>query len=467
MVANAGYKAYATGDVLTAAQVQYNLQNQTVMYFATSAARTTALSGVTVEGMVTYIPANGLEYYNGSAWITLSTGGDITGVAAGKGLSGGGTTGDVTVSLATTAKGDLVAGTGASTAAALTVGTDGTTLVADSSTSTGLRYTAGTVQANPVLNSAMQIWQRGTSFATTAATYTADRWYAALASAGTVSRQVTNDTTNLPFIQYCARFARTASSSSTTALELSQSLETVNSIPFAGKTVTYSFYARAGANYSPTSGNLQVLLKTGTGTDQNVSTGYTGSTSAINSNVVLTTTWQRFSVTASLASTTTEIGLMLSASVTGTAGASDYFEVTGVQLDIGNIALPFRTYAGTVQGELAACQRYLPVIGGQYDSLLGFAYSTTGCQFTIPFQVVPRVTPTGISLVGTVSDWRVGNTGFSAGAPTAITWNAGGTHSATINTTTTVGTPTIANTNPVYLQAQTTTGLILFTGCEL
>ena len=71
MTANAGYHAYATGDVLTAAQVQYNLQNQTVMYFATSSARTTALGAVLVEGMVTYIPANGIEYYNGTAWTAI------------------------------------------------------------------------------------------------------------------------------------------------------------------------------------------------------------------------------------------------------------------------------------------------------------------------------------------------------------------------------------------------------------
>jgi len=74
MTANAGYHAYATGDVLTAAQVQFNLQNQTIMYFATAGARTTAIAAVLVEGMVTYIPANGIEYYNGSVWITLAAG---------------------------------------------------------------------------------------------------------------------------------------------------------------------------------------------------------------------------------------------------------------------------------------------------------------------------------------------------------------------------------------------------------
>jgi hypothetical protein len=74
MTANAGYHLYNTGDVLTAAQVQFNLQNQTVMYFASSSARTTAIGAVLVEGMVTYIPANGIEYYNGTVWIALAAG---------------------------------------------------------------------------------------------------------------------------------------------------------------------------------------------------------------------------------------------------------------------------------------------------------------------------------------------------------------------------------------------------------
>jgi len=101
MTANAGYHLYNTGDVLTAAQVQFNLQNQTVMYFATASARTTAIGSVTVEGMVTYIPANGLEYYNGTAWTGVSNPGDITAVntAVTSGLTGGATSGSVDLSL--------------------------------------------------------------------------------------------------------------------------------------------------------------------------------------------------------------------------------------------------------------------------------------------------------------------------------------------------------------------------------
>jgi len=102
MTANAGYHLFTTGDVLTAAQVQYNLQNQTIMYFASSAARTSALSGVVVEGMFSYLAdTNSTEYYDGAAWQSISNPGDITGVTAGTGISGGGTSGTVTVSIDT------------------------------------------------------------------------------------------------------------------------------------------------------------------------------------------------------------------------------------------------------------------------------------------------------------------------------------------------------------------------------
>jgi hypothetical protein len=85
-MAGAGYKLFATGDVLTAAQVNTYLMQQTVMVFASSAARTTALSGVLAEGMVSYLQdTNSLEVYDGSAWVGAT--GDITALTAGTGIS--------------------------------------------------------------------------------------------------------------------------------------------------------------------------------------------------------------------------------------------------------------------------------------------------------------------------------------------------------------------------------------------
>jgi hypothetical protein len=102
-MAGAGYKLFATGDVLTAAQVNTYLMQQTTMVFASSAARTTALSGVIAEGMLSYLTdTNALQYYDGAAWQDVSNPGDITGVTAGTGLTGGGTSGSVTLAIDST-----------------------------------------------------------------------------------------------------------------------------------------------------------------------------------------------------------------------------------------------------------------------------------------------------------------------------------------------------------------------------
>jgi hypothetical protein len=101
-MAGAGYKLFNTGDVLTAAQVNTYLMQQSVMVFADSAARTTALSGVLAEGMLSYLQdTNAVEKYDGSSWVAIAAG-DIEGVTAGTGLSGGGTSGTVTLAIDST-----------------------------------------------------------------------------------------------------------------------------------------------------------------------------------------------------------------------------------------------------------------------------------------------------------------------------------------------------------------------------
>jgi hypothetical protein len=215
---------------------------------------------------------------------------------------------------------------------------------------------------NGIINSGMNVAQRGTTFtSTTGATYTLDRWqgYRTASAAYNISQQSTADTTNLPFIQYCARVGRPSGNTATNIVFYVQTMETVNSRQFSGKTVTLSFYARAGANYSAASNALGCEVVTGTGTDQNAITGFTGAASAFSQNNTLTTTWQRFTITGSIASTSTQLGLNFYYTPVGTAGANDYFEVTGVQVEVGSQASPFiPAGGGSPQSELAMCQRY-------------------------------------------------------------------------------------------------------------
>lgn len=107
------YHLFSTGEVLTAANVNSYLMNQTVMVFASAAARTTALSGVLAEGMISYRTDSHItEYYNGTAWVPIG--------------------------VSVTTKGDLQ--TFDTAANRLAVGVDGQTLVANSASSTGLAW---------------------------------------------------------------------------------------------------------------------------------------------------------------------------------------------------------------------------------------------------------------------------------------------------------------------------------------
>jgi hypothetical protein len=318
------------------------------------------------------------------------------------------------------AKGDLIAASANDTPARLAVGNNGETLVADSSTSTGLRYTAGTVQSNPVINSAFQIAQRGTSVSVAANTsaYTLDRWQTSTGAnqACTIARVATGDTTNLPFIQYAMRYQRNSGQTGTSGQSTYQSMESVNSIPFSGKTVTISVYARKGADYSATSSILQFNLVNGTGTDQSIYSGLTGQNTVSSNNMTLTTTWQRFTYTGTVPTNSTQLAIGFGFQFQGTAGANDYFEVTGVQIDVGSVALPFRTNAETIQGELAACQRYYyRWTGGAVNFQSGLAVSTSAIWYFINPKVTPRVAPTSIENSG-LNVYNVNSaTGYSSG----------------------------------------------------
>ena len=145
MAAGLGFKTFVSGDVLSAGDVNGYLM-QGVLVFASAAARDAAITSPQ-EGQFAYTKdTNGLWYYDGAAWVASGATGDIEGVTAGIGISGGGTSGTVTVtnSMATAidAKGDLVAGTGSDAFSRLAVGANNTVLTADSAEATGMKWAA-------------------------------------------------------------------------------------------------------------------------------------------------------------------------------------------------------------------------------------------------------------------------------------------------------------------------------------
>lgn len=214
---------------------------------------------------------------------------------------------------------------------------------------------------NVAINGDFKVWQRGTSGAGATGAgaglgYMADRWRlarGAYVTGATVSRQLAS----LDGFQYCARVQRDSGNTSTNAIYYTQAVETVNSLPFANGQITYSFYARKGADFA---GSITASVQSGTATDQSnwPNTAPTGQVSIISYSFAasLTTSWQRFTRIGTVSATATQLFFGFSWTPSGTAGANDYFEITGVQLEYGNTATAFeqRTYGA----ELDLCHRY-------------------------------------------------------------------------------------------------------------
>lgn len=285
------------------------------------------------------------------------------------------------------AKGDLIAASANDTPARLAVGANGETLVADSSTSTGLRYQTS-ANGNFCINGGMDIWQRGTSFTIASGTpqYTADRWTNYFNGTGTIAQETSiKPDTSI----YSLKMTATASSSDNAIFQL---VEQANMEQFRGKVVTLSVKLAGTVGLTPSV--TLAYSTTANDTLTNTSTQITaGSTinPAINASTFVT-----WALTFTVPTTAKQLRIGVG---TGSVVNTNVLYVAEVELELGSVATTFKKSGGTIQGELAACQRYYWRAGGlaayQYFGI-GMAFSSTTAGILVNNPVPMRVSPTSI-----------------------------------------------------------------------
>ena len=343
---------------------------------------------------------------------------------------------------------------------------------------------------NKIINGAMMIDQRnaGAATANTISGYVVDRWAVQQTTTGKLIAQQNAGSVTPPtgFTNY---FGVTSQSAYATGAGdqflIQQPIEGYNLADLAygtasAATITLSFWVRSSLIgtfsgylliYDPTStfrsyAFTYVIPTANTWTQ--ISTTITGNTAnAFGSTTNGLGAWLRFNLgaganyigTANSWQSGNNGFVSGSQSIVGTNGATFY--ITGVQLEKGATATPFenRLY-GT---ELALCQRYLPVTygGSNLVTAIGQCYSTTAAFIVFPFNVLPRTTPTGVTLGASVGSYATSNATGGNTTLTGLVFGQGGANAGGL--TATVASGLVAG-NATYFF---TPANIYWTGCEL
>ena len=261
---------------------------------------------------------------------------------------------------------------------------------------------------NKIINGDFRINQRNLTTTSTDGVYGFDRFYwSGIDGTNSYSAQ-TFTPGAAPVAGYEAiNFARLVCSGQTLAsaqTTLRQKIEDVRT--FAGQTVTVSFWAKAATGTPSIAVELTQAFGSG---------GSSAVTGNISTKQTITTSWARYSWTGTLPSVsgkTIGTGSFIDAIIWVSAGTnlnartgslgiqSNTFDIWGVQVEAGSIATPFQTASGgSIQGELAMCQRYYwrsnTPTSLNARLATGMAKSTTQVECIVQFPVQMRINPAG------------------------------------------------------------------------
>jgi len=277
---------------------------------------------------------------------------------------------------------------------------------------------------NKVINGAMNIWQRGTTFSNISAAYTADRML--VTRTNSAKENSISQSTLVPSgFQYSIKMTRTPSSTNFEQFQLRYALETADSIPLQGNTVTLSFWAKAGANTSGTD-VFAALLSSTTVDISPISNSFARMVRSAKVPSDLTN-WTKWTVSSPVPSTATQLGFGIGWTPAGTAGADDSLYITGLQLEVGPTATPFEYRP--IGTELALCQRYyqktysqnvspgtVTDVGGLYSvpTSTGTGVAFNNWRFSPIMRTIPATVVAYNPVTGATGQWRQGATNITA-----------------------------------------------------
>jgi hypothetical protein len=251
---------------------------------------------------------------------------------------------------------------------------------------------------NFVANGGFDVWQRGTSFTgITNDKYYADQWILITDGIGNINISRQDIASSGIGVQYAMRMEKTSGNSNrVVAINMTE-----GALNCVGKRVTFSFYLRKG------SGLTSDAFYTCTTRANKYGTSYDGQSGTISNSSLSSSAFTRFSYSFDVTTTTSTNNAQyfeIEFNFIQAGGANVYLDIAAVQIEISPSVTQFSRAGGTIQGELALCQRYYwRFISDTIYQAFGYALWEPSSGIALGFidhPVIMRTVPTSIDVLG-------------------------------------------------------------------